>query len=169
MDQACADIFHAALEEFKADGGPVDGIVEWISDAKEAKRRTRCPSAHAAAVFPAGSLWPYKFVEQILKLCMEKHGLNLQTNTPVTAVTESSDGWTVVTERGQIQSDKVVYASNAFTSTLLPEFVGKIAPIRGQCSAIIPTKEFSGSHIFDHTCSIRWGLVRITICSSSSK
>lgn len=38
MDEACATAFHAAYEEFKADGGKVDGIVEWIADADEAKK-----------------------------------------------------------------------------------------------------------------------------------
>lgn len=37
MDQSCADNFHAAFEEFKADGGNVEGVVEWISDAGIAK------------------------------------------------------------------------------------------------------------------------------------
>lgn len=38
MDQSCADNFHAAFEEFKADGGKVEGIVEWVSDADIAKQ-----------------------------------------------------------------------------------------------------------------------------------
>lgn len=38
MDQSCADNFHAAFEEFKADGGKVEGIVEWVSDADVAKQ-----------------------------------------------------------------------------------------------------------------------------------
>jgi len=157
MDQECADFFQSALEEFRADGGRVDGIVEWISDKEEVKKRTRCPSAQGAAVFPAGSLYPYKLVTHLLKLCIDKHGLNLQTNTPVIAVSPSSKGWSVDTDRGSIQASQVIYASNAFTSTLLPEFRGKISPIRGQCSAVVPTKAYSGSQILNHTCSLRWG------------
>lgn len=38
MDQSCADNFHAAFEEFKADGGKVDGVVEWVSDPDLAKQ-----------------------------------------------------------------------------------------------------------------------------------
>lgn len=42
MDQSCADNFHAAFEEFKADGGKVEGVVEWVSDADLAKQVRIC-------------------------------------------------------------------------------------------------------------------------------
>ena len=38
MDQSCADQFYATFEEFKADGGKVEGIVEWVADPEEAKK-----------------------------------------------------------------------------------------------------------------------------------
>jgi len=38
MDKECADFFHESLQEFIADGGPTEGIVEWIGDAEEAKK-----------------------------------------------------------------------------------------------------------------------------------
>lgn len=133
MDEECADSFRSAYETTKADGGKVDGVVEWIDDPEEAKKvcsllssihfpcafpsslylphsvcdnnlallmislvvkpqRTRCPSACAAALFPAASLWPYKLVLHLLLKCINEHGLNLQTNTVVEKVTDESDG-----------------------------------------------------------------------------
>lgn len=38
MDQSCADYWYKSFEDFKADGGKVDGIVEWISDPDAAKQ-----------------------------------------------------------------------------------------------------------------------------------
>ena len=157
LNQPCADGFLAALREFAADGGEVDGIIEWISDPQEAKRRTRCVYAHAAAGHPTGSFWPYKFVTSLLRLCIDKFSLNLQTNTPVLSVLPSGDGdWTIETGRGSIKATKVVFATNAYTSALLPEFTDKIVPMRGQCSVVIPTKSYSGERLLTHTYSLRW-------------
>ncbi|KIY52296.1 FAD dependent oxidoreductase [Fistulina hepatica ATCC 64428] len=161
MDQACADFFYSTLKEFQADGGPTEGIVEWIGDAEEAKKRTRTLKAVAAAEFPAGSLWPYKLVIALLTLCIEKHGLNLQTNTPVRSVVpaaEGTAGYVLKTDRSDLRASKVVFATNAFTATLLPQFLGRIAPFRGQCSAVIPTKPFAGANMLTHTYSHRYGI-----------
>ncbi|ESK90553.1 fad dependent oxidoreductase [Moniliophthora roreri MCA 2997] len=158
MDKECADFFESNFEEFQADGGVTEGIVEWISDAEEAKKRTRTPSALVAAEFPASSLWPYKLVMHLLNLCISKHSLNLQTNTPVKSVSQEGDEWTLETPRGVLKASKVVFATNAFTATLLPEFLGKIAPFKGQCSAIVPTRAYSGTNMLDRTYSHRYGL-----------
>ena len=157
LNEPCANSFLAALQEFAADGGEVNGIIEWISDPQEAKRRTRCVCAHAAAAHPAGSFWPYKFVTSLLRLCIDKFSLNLQTNTPVLSVSPSGDGnWTVETGRGSVKAAKVVFATNAYSSALLPEFTDKIVPVRGQCSVVVPTKSYSGEKLLTHTYSLRW-------------
>ena len=55
-------------------------------------------------------------------------GVNLQTHTPVSAVssTPDSEGYAAVkTERGILRAKKVVYATNAYTAALLPDFEGK--------------------------------------------
>ena len=160
LNQPCADDFHAALDEFAADGGEVDGVIEWISDPEEAKRRTRCVYAHAAATHPTGSFWPYKFVTSLLRLCINEFSLNLQTNTLVSSVSPSGDGgWIVETGRGSVKAGKVVFATNAYTPILLPEFTGRIVPVRGQCSVVIPTKSYSGERLLTHTYSLRWRMV----------
>ncbi|KAK0222266.1 FAD dependent oxidoreductase [Armillaria fumosa] len=158
MDQECAEQLINSYKAFKADGGPVDGIIDWYPDPVEARRLTRIPEAVLAAAFPAASLYPYKLVSHLFTQCIEKHGLNLQTSTPATAVNPAPNGgWIIETPRGSITATKVVYATNAFTATLLPEFIGGIVPIRGQCSAIIPTKAYSGKNMLAHTCSYQWG------------
>jgi glycine/D-amino acid oxidase-like deaminating enzyme len=160
-DQTVADDLAAAYQEFVDDGGPVEGIIERILDPEEARKATRCPSAVAAYKTPAGSLWPYKLVAHLLTLCIEKHGLNLQTHTPVRRVLPSTStgggGWCVETDRGALQTEKVVYATNGFTATLLPEFVGHIWPFKGQCSAVVPPRAYCGDKMLRET----YALVRV--------
>lgn len=38
MDEACATKFGGIYEEYKAEGGKVDGVVEWIGEPEEAKK-----------------------------------------------------------------------------------------------------------------------------------
>ncbi|KAJ7613167.1 FAD dependent oxidoreductase [Roridomyces roridus] len=155
-DQPSADTLAVLYQEFVNDGGNVEGIVEQILGPEAARRATRCANAFAAYKSPTGSLWPHKLVIHLLSLCIEKHGLNLQTHTPVRAVSSNSDGsWSVQTDRGVVRTDKVVYATNAFTATLLPEFLGHIWPFKGQCSVVVPPKAFSGTNMLQQT----YGLV----------
>jgi glycine/D-amino acid oxidase-like deaminating enzyme len=163
MDQPLADDLAALYKEFVDDGGPVDGIVERILDRDQARIATRCPSAVVAYKTAAGSLWPHKLVLHLLKLCIEKHGLNLQTHTPVREVLPSSDGWVVKTDRGDLKTEKVVYATNAFTATLLPEFLGRIWPFKGQCSVVVPTAPYSGSRMLTES----YGLAHLVRSASS--
>ncbi|KAJ7860342.1 FAD dependent oxidoreductase [Mycena leptocephala] len=160
-DQTVADDLAAAYQEFVDDGGPVEGIIERILDPEEARKATRCPSAVAAYKTPAGSLWPYKLVAHLLTLCIEKYGLNLQTHTPVRRVlpdtSTGGSGWRVETDRGALQTEKVVYATNGFTATLLPEFVGHIWPFKGQCSAVVPPRAYCGDKMLRETYALAYG------------
>ncbi|KAK7041452.1 hypothetical protein VNI00_009318 [Paramarasmius palmivorus] len=162
-DEEYAEQLSANYDDFVSDGGPVKDIVDFISDPLEAQRLTLTPSAIRAASSPAGSLWPYKFVAHLLKLCIEKHGLNLQTNTPVRSVAQASqtNDWILHTDRGDLRANKVVYATNAWTATLLPEFLGSIVPNRGQCAAIVPTKAYSGPNMVKSTLLWRRGSSKV--------
>lgn len=67
-------------------------------------------------------------------------GANLQTMTPVNQISENplADGlWLVSTERGGIKANKVMLATNAYTSHLAPQFTNHIVPVRGICSRIV--------------------------------
>lgn len=89
--------------------------------------------------YRAGSLWPYKLITHLLTQAVHK-GVNLQTNTPVLQVSESPDTdglWTVRTPRGSIKAKYIVFASNAYTSAIVPEYQSKIIPVRGICSRIV--------------------------------
>ena len=94
----------------------------------------------------AAHLWPYKLVLHLLAKAVE-NGVNLQTHTPVTSVSEQPDEngyYTVMTVRGSVRARKVIYATNAYSAALLPELQDKIVPVKdavyaGLLSAVLLT------------------------------
>jgi glycine/D-amino acid oxidase-like deaminating enzyme len=102
---------------------------------------TSIRGAKAAESVPCCSLWPYKFVTQLLERLVSRYPeqLNVQTNTPVTDVSVLGDGMNVVTTpRGVLKAKKLVFATNAYTAGLLPQFKDVIVPVRGMASHIVP-------------------------------
>ncbi|KIW90600.1 uncharacterized protein Z519_08383 [Cladophialophora bantiana CBS 173.52] len=76
-----------------------------------------------------------------------KPSLNLQTNTPVTALERCNNDnndddrggcWILHTPRGSVRARAVILATNAYTSHLLPEFAPLIRPVQAQMSALVP-------------------------------
>lgn len=98
--------------------------------------------------FTAAHLWPSKLVHDLLQKLV-KSGLNLQANTPVLGVKQATTnkGWLANTARGTIKARKVVYATNAYTSHLLPEYTRAITPVRGIASHIQSPKGKSTPHL----------------------
>ena len=92
---------------------------------------TSIKGAKAAFSSPACSLWPYKFVSQLLARLAERGALNLQTNTPVLKVVADGDidASAVHTTRGSIKAKKVVFATKAYTGGIAPASKDKIVPI----------------------------------------
>lgn len=73
-----------------------------------------------------------------------QNGLNLQTQTPVLAVSEEADQegyWTISTPRGNTKAKTVIFATNAYTGGILPEYKDQIIPVRGLMSRIIPSQK----------------------------
>jgi glycine/D-amino acid oxidase-like deaminating enzyme len=124
-------------------------ILEQLSGVKGAKACLSCTAGH---------VWPYKMVMHLLQVVVDK-GANLQTTTSVTSVSSFPDSngcWTVTTPRGSIKATKVVFATNAYTSSLLPQFADKIVPVRGICSYIKPPTT-NPAPFLPYTYSIRHG------------
>lgn len=128
--------------------GPEGGEgAEWASGLTLEKLRLRLPEVKGAIVQKyAASLWPYRLVCHVLERLVAEHGpeeFNLQTNTPVTGLARGESGglagrWTVTTPRGTISAPRVLLATNAYTSRLLPAFSDLIVPVRGQVGALVP-------------------------------
>lgn len=69
-------------------------------------------------------------------------GVNLQTYTPVTSVspaaTDAKDHrWLVTTPRSTIKTSIVIYATNGYTSALVPEMKDKIVPVKGIVARLV--------------------------------
>lgn len=88
-------------------------------------------------------------IHQLLQKLL-REGLNLQTHTPVQSVSATTDTegrWTVNTERGTIRAAKVIYATNGYTAQVLPEYKGRIVPVRGICCHIASPKGRDTPHL----------------------
>ncbi|KAH0421190.1 FAD dependent oxidoreductase [Colletotrichum camelliae] len=125
---------------------------------KQAEMVSGVKGALSCFTFTAGHIWPYKMVMHLLKGVVQK-GANLQTQTPVTRISESPllDGrWEVSTARGNIKAKKVLLATNGYTSHLAPEFKNHIVPVRGICSRIV-VPQGKTAPFLPQTYSIRHG------------
>lgn len=105
--------------------------------------------AHCGFSYTAAHLWPSKMVHQLLAKLVDR-GLNLQTGTAVNSVSEELDGdgrYVVRTPRGEVRASKIVYATNAYTGQLLPQYERSITPIRGICGHIVSPKGARSPHL----------------------
>jgi glycine/D-amino acid oxidase-like deaminating enzyme len=116
--------------------------VPWMDDIQFLKgeyldRITGISEAKAATSCPVVSFWPYKFVIGLLGKCLNM-GANLQTHTYVTKLSRPSENEPTIleTSRGTIKANKVVFATNAYISALLPEYGNVIVPVRGEACHI---------------------------------
>jgi glycine/D-amino acid oxidase-like deaminating enzyme len=104
----------------------------------------------AAVSVPALTLWPYKFVTALLERVVEM-GAFLYTETPVEKISTTNSGddnndsiITITTPRGVTKAKKVIYATNAYTSAVLPQYRNVIVPYRGQNSILVPLAKGQG-------------------------
>lgn len=84
-------------------------------------------------------------------------GVNLQTHTPVTSVSEDQDGagrWTVSTPRGRLRAKQLVYCTNAYTAGVAPQYRDKIIPVKGICARLAVPRGLPKPHL-PNTYSVR--------------
>ncbi|KAI6713349.1 hypothetical protein JHW43_004066, partial [Diplocarpon mali] len=102
---------------------------------RDAERISGVKGARACATYPAGTLTPYKLVLGLTRVLAGTAGVNIQTNTPVTAVSpHPPGGFCVATPRGTTYAQQVVYANNAHLAGLLPDYRRAIVPCKGMCA-----------------------------------
>ncbi|KAG2188672.1 hypothetical protein INT44_003811 [Umbelopsis vinacea] len=78
----------------------------------------------------AAVLWAAKFVFCLARSVQD--WCKLFTFCPAEEVTKTGDLFTVHTKLGKIKAKKVVYATNAWTKTILPQFSGRVTAVRNQ-------------------------------------
>jgi glycine/D-amino acid oxidase-like deaminating enzyme len=139
----------ARMQETMGPGDPA--AMYTVLTADEARTRFHTPDALGAFVYEGGSVNAYAFTIGLLKHTL-KHGMNLQTNTPVQAIAPVDDfdhespRWTAVTCRGVVETAHLIVATNGYTAHLLPQMQGVIVPLRGQVTAQRPGSKLPGLH-----------------------
>ncbi|KAF4313992.1 putative FAD dependent oxidoreductase superfamily protein [Botryosphaeria dothidea] len=157
----CLDAEHAAkckreYRELQRAGRPSVRDV-YFAEGEQAEIVSGVKGAKCAHTFTAGSVWPYKLVMHLLSLAVSR-GVNLQTHTPVTSVSEARDEgnrWAVSTPRGRLRAKQVVYCTNAYTAGVAPQYRDKIIPVKGICSRIAVPEGAPKPHL-PNTYSLRY-------------
>jgi glycine/D-amino acid oxidase-like deaminating enzyme len=131
--------YETCMEQREQCADPYCGLNEAL-DAAEAAERTRSPDLVGALFQPVGGgLWAARIVFALLEEAIGA-GVTLRTQTRVLSVSGpgTSGKWLVETDRGVVRAAHVVYATNAYTSSLLPEFNSVINPYRNQVVMTAP-------------------------------
>ncbi|KAJ7758602.1 DAO-domain-containing protein [Mycena metata] len=144
----------AVFDAYKAYGGKVDQV-KYISDPAEAEKVSRLTGAQALWAWQASTFYPWKLVAHLMNTCLSR-GLNLQTWTPATSVTASKTPglWDINTARGAITTPTVVYATNAYTSSVLPVFAKYIQPTAHMCNKVVPPRAFAGGKALQNSYAV---------------
>lgn len=129
------------------------------------------------------SSWPYKFVHALLEIVDKQGNLNIQTHTPVTAVSaaDSNGDITVTTGRGEIKTKAVFHATvslasmrgqkwllirqNRWAGHLLDQFDKLIVPGRATIAAIKAPEGFikhTGAQHWDSVVNVRVDVLRLS-------
>lgn len=157
------------MEEFKAyapEGFHMDG-----HSAEQARARFKVNERVVGAVsFPAGAIFPYRFVTALWRKLLDEFPgvLSVETGTAVERVEavddqdatsrsekDSSDfPYAVITSRGRVLTRHVVYATNAFTSQLVPGLRGK-----GTVGLCHMTAQKAGAYFPEKDGSRSWSVI----------
>lgn len=90
--------------------------------------------------WPAATLNPAQLTLSIHTDNLSLGGYELYSWAPVRQVVEADQGrWKVMTSRGSVIADKVVFATNAYSQALIPELKDLLTPMRGGSYAAVPT------------------------------
>ncbi|THY22475.1 FAD dependent oxidoreductase [Aureobasidium pullulans] len=113
-------------------------------DSRYAEQVTSIKGAKAAVSMPACSLWPYRFVTQLLSCMIDRKEVSLYTHTPITSIDSSNPAATILhTPNGSVTTKKLIFATNAYTSAICPSFKEAIIPYKGTACHIAPENPIS--------------------------
>lgn len=159
MTDAIHDRMKAGFDLLRQAGVDVIKDVFYEGDPAKAQQLSNVKGAKACLSYSAGHVWPYKLVLALLQRAVDA-GVHLHTHTPVTGVSATPDAqgyYTLTTQaRGPLQAAQIVYATNGYTSSILPEFQGKIVPVRGLCSRIVVPEDKKPAPMLPHSYMVRW-------------
>ncbi|KAL2842786.1 FAD dependent oxidoreductase [Aspergillus pseudoustus] len=171
LDADDADTVGEVFEELRRGGFPTMEEVGCLK-GKFVERITSIHGAKTALSTPILSLWPYKFVTQLLERVLRTGNANLQTNTPVTSIetipadTNNADGeqenYIIKTPRGDIKTRTLILATNGYTAGLLPQYRNVITPAKATASHIaVPPNRDPAPPYLSNTYNIRYTVRRV--------
>ncbi|KAF5489577.1 hypothetical protein CGCS363_v012054 [Colletotrichum siamense] len=117
-------------------------------------------------IHKAGAIWPYRLITGIFQSLLGQYPnrLSIETNTPVTAISQSSSSpeetansiyqYEITTPRGTVHARQVIHCTNANASHLLKPLRGKMYPYRGTMSV-----QKAGKHLENVGNSASWSLL----------
>ncbi|OJZ81905.1 hypothetical protein ASPFODRAFT_51593 [Aspergillus luchuensis CBS 106.47] len=135
LDEESAEKAKLAYEMLQARGVKLAEDLHYTGK-RDAEVISGAHNAKACISYTSGTLWPYKFILGLLSKIIKSPQLNVQTHTPVTSITTEDNIHTISTPRGTLRAGKLVYATNAYTAGLLPEYSANIIPCKGICCHI---------------------------------
>lgn len=134
----------ASYRVYEKDGGIQQKF--WVAkrNSNPAVGDGESEEVEGAFEYLAGRIHAYRFTTGMLAHLVEKKGLQICANTPVTKILPASSSspkvplWDVVTPNATIQSKTIILATNGYTPYLLKALQGAIVPLRGQITSQKP-------------------------------
>ncbi|KAJ5754803.1 nucleotide-binding domain-containing protein [Penicillium manginii] len=92
------------------------------------KLSSRCVGAFRV---PSASVWPYRWITDVLGGLIDTKKINVQTNTTVTSILDSTTSEYAIlrTDRGELKARNVIHAQNVWVSHLIPELRPFVSPV----------------------------------------
>ena len=119
-----------------------DESSDWMTLTVDQRFELNREQCYGVVRYPAGALWPYRFVTSLYARLLSQFGsrFSIETNTPVVDIETRDDEmpFVVSTPRGGIKASHVIHATDAFVANLVPGTTGKLFPMRGHMTAQMP-------------------------------
>ncbi|KAF4869310.1 Gamma-glutamylputrescine oxidoreductase [Colletotrichum siamense] len=155
----------SSLEEFR-EAFPEHRYLHKVFEQKELVKEWNVKVGFGTIVHKAGAIWPYRLITGIFESLLGQYPnrLSIETNTPVTAISQSSSPqeetvnttykYKITTPRGTVHAKQVIRCTNANASHLLKPLRGKMYPYRGTMSV-----QKAGKHLENVGNSASWSLL----------
>jgi len=89
----------------------------------------------------AGSLHPLSYTRELARVCMQLN-VDIFTDSRVKQLQQTSMGWDLLCDAGQVSADQVIICTNGYTDKLVNGLSQKIVPVR---SILVATEPLSKS------------------------
>lgn len=122
---AYLDAQRKLIADYAQFGVPLD-----LLDKHELQAKTGT-SAYVGGLFCplAGSIQPLSYTRELARVAMQ-NGAQIHTNSAVTQLVKTKDGWRVDTAQGQLNCKTVLICTNAYTGDVVSGLKKMVVPVR---------------------------------------